>query len=289
MDEDLDPDVEGILDGKDVEDYENTAAARVKAEVYGQKFRSSGLVGDLAENVSDVAGVAEGEMARAIRKLLEKVKRSIEARACGDYETAKQSGTNPYQMRGLGNWISDSAQSVLPVDENYLTPSASINTTASTAAVTENAINNVLQSIYEQTGARNDFDGFCGVAMKRALSDLQLYDANVSAGTAYTAVRQINKSMEDVKLTKRIDIIEGDFGTVRLHTSLLLAYNGTAAEKAGRLYICDMSDLEMGFVRTPSFRELPDMGGGRRGIVEAIGALKVGNPKKHGAFKPTAA
>jgi len=92
-------------------------------------------------------------------------------------------------------------------------------------------------------------------------------------------------------MTKKIDVIIGDFGTIRLHLDNFLGYSGntrTAAVGNGRMYILKMSDLQLRFARTPGFKELPDGGGGPRGIVDAICGLLVGNPLCHGAFKPTA-
>jgi hypothetical protein len=195
-------------------------------------------------------------------------------------------------MRGLGSWIQNGAQTTLPVDANFRTPTASIDSTASTAAATEAAINDVLESIYKETGAVKDFDGILGTAMRKRISDLQLYDANASAGTAYIAARHINKEQTSNVIHKKIDIVVGDFGTIKLHTDLFLGYSGgsrTAATGDGRFYILDMKDLMMRFSRTPGVKELPDLGGGPRFLTDAVCGLLCGSPLKHGAFKPTAA
>jgi len=291
-DDELAVDTNGVLDGADATSFGNPAENRALVSVYAQKYWDKQMIGDLAENVSNVAGLSKGEKSKAIAKSIRKVKRSIEAKCLGDDETAAQSGATAYSMRGLGKWILATAQAVLPVDANFRTPSASIDTTASTAAATEAAINTVLESIWNQTGEVKDFDGFCGGAMRKRISDLQLYDANASAGTAYIAARNINKDQKDNVIAKRIDIIVGDFGSIKLHSTNFAGYSSntrTAAVGNGRFYILDMKDIMLRFARTPGVEQLPNMGGGPRFITDAVCGLLVGNPLKHGAFKPTTA
>jgi hypothetical protein len=292
MDAELDLDTSGVLDGEDVTSFGNAAENRALGSVYAQKLWDSRKVGDLAQNVSDVAGVSEKEKARAIVMSLRKVKRSLEAKIGSDDDTTAQSGATAYTLRGLGSWIQNGAQTTLPVPSAFRTPTASIDSTASTAAATEAAINTVLESIYGETGQVKDFDGVLGKAMKSRISDLQLYDANASAGTAYIAARHVNKDQTSNVIHKKIDIIVGDFGTIKLHVSNFLGYasgSRTAAVGDGRFYILDMKDLELRFARTPGVKELPDLGGGPRFVVDTIAGLVMGNPLKHGAFKPTAA
>ena len=291
-DDELSPDLAGVLDGDDVTNFGNPAENRAVVSVYAQKFRDAQMIGDLAQNVSNVAGLSKGEKAKAIAKSIRKVKRSIEAQCLSDNETAAQSGATAYSMRGLGQWILATAQAVLPVDANFRTPSASIDTTASTAAATEAAINTVLESMWNQTGAIKDFDGYCGGAMRKRISDLQLYDANASAGTAYIAARHVSKTQQDNVMAKRIDIIVGDFGSIKLHSTNFAGYSSntrTAAVGNGRFYILDMKDIMLRFSRTPGCKELPDLGGGPRFLCDAVCALTMGSPLKHGAFKPTTA
>ncbi len=292
MDADLDIDTSGVLDGSDVTSFQNAAENRALSSVYCQWFRNSGKTGKLAQDVSNVAGVSEKENARAIMKVMVQVKQSMEARFSGDDDTTAESGATPYTARGLGSWINDSAQAQLPVPSQYRTPSSSIDTTASNDATTEADINDILESIYNETGKVKDFDGIVGPAKKSRISDLQLVDTNLAAGTAYLAARQVNKDQKDVTLAKKIDIMVGDFGTIKFHVSNFLGWENNsrdALKGAGRMYILDMKDLELCFESTPGVQQFPDLGGGPRFAVDSVAALKMGNPLKHGAFKPTAA
>ena len=216
----------------------------------------------------------------------------MEAKCLSDDDTQAEGASGAYETRGLGSWINNSAQGVLPVDSNFRTPTASIDSTASTAAATESAINDVLKSIYDETGEDKTFQCFVGPAMRQRISDLQLYDPNVAAGTAQIAARTINKDQVSSTIHKKIDIVRGDFGTLQLHTVKFAGYSGntrTAATGDGRMYILDIKDINLNFGIMPAFKPLPDLGGGPRGYVQSFMGQMVGNPLKHGAFKPTAA
>jgi hypothetical protein len=280
----------GVLSNTDVssDDFVDNAANRVLLSARIQKFREVPSVDDLAQHVSEVAGIGKKkEMARAVSKSLEQMKRSMEAAFCSDQEGVEQSGATPYKTRGLGKWIQNGAQSDLPVNSAYRTPTASINTTA-TASLTENNIQDMLQSLYEQTGKAQTYSLVCGPALKRqftAFTRTQFASTNVAS-----AIRVLNQK-DSSKIVSSVDIFEGDFGTLELIPSLFLAKDATvnaAAVQNGRGYVLDMDMVELRYNRKPRFQELEDRGGGPRGIVDAICALCVKSPLALGKFAPTA-
>jgi hypothetical protein len=280
----------GVLSNTDVSssDFVDNAANRVLLSARIQKFREVPSVDDLAQHVSEVAGIGKKkEMARAVSKSLEQMKRSMEAAFCSDQEGVEQSGATPYKTRGLGKWIQNGAQSDLPVNSAYRTPTASINTTA-TASLTENNIQDMLQSLYEQTGKSQTYSLVCGPALKRqftAFTRTQFASTNVAS-----AIRVLNQK-DSSKIVSSVDIFEGDFGTLELIPSLFLAKDATvnaAAVQNGRGYVLDMDMVELRYNRKPRFQELEDRGGGPRGIVDAICALCVKSPLALGKFAPTA-
>ena len=280
----------GVLSNADVTsaDFIDNAANRVLLSARIQKFREVPSVDDLAQNVSEVAGVGKRrEMARAVTKSLEQIKRKMEAAFCSDQESVEQSGATPYKTRGLGKWIQNGAQTDLPVNASYRTPTTSVNTTA-TAALTENDIQNMLQSIYEQTGKGQTYSLVCGPTLKRqftAFTRTQFASTNVAS-----AIRVLNQKDES-KIVSTVDIFEGDFGTLELIPSLFLAKDAIvnpAAVQNGRGYVLDMDMIELRYNRKPRFQELEDQGGGPRGIVDAICALCVKSPLALGKFAPTA-
>lgn len=276
----------GVLSNADVSssDFIDNAANRAILSARVQKFREVPSVDDLAQNVSEVAGVGKKrEMARSVTKSLEQIKRGMEAAFCSDQESQEQSGSDPYLTRGLGKWIQNGAQTDLPVNSNYRTPTASIVTTA-TASLTESNVQDMLQSIYQQTGKVSTYSLICGPALKRAFTGFtrtQFASTNVAA-----AIRTLNQEAESKKLTSTVDIFEGDFGTLELIPSLFLAKDGSTAEQLSRGYVLDMDMIELRYNRKPRFQELEDRGGGSRGIVDAICALCVKSPLGLGKFDP---
>lgn len=276
----------GVLSNADITsaDYIDNAANRAILSARIQKFREVPSVDDLAQNVSQVAGIGKKrEMAKAVTKSLEQIKRSMEAAFCSDQESQEQAGANPYLTRGLGKWIQDGAQADLPVAAAYRTPTASINTTA-TASLTESDVQDVLQSIYEQTGKVSTYSLICGPALKRAFTGFtrtQFASTNVAA-----AIKTLNQDAESKKITSVVDIFEGDFGTLELIPSLFLAKDASSAEQLSRGYVLDMDMVELRYNRKPRFQELEDRGGGSRGIVDAICALCVKSPLGLGKFDP---
>ena len=212
----------------------------------------------------------------------------MEAAFCSDQEGVEQSGATPYKTRGLGKWIQHGAQADLPVNAAYRTPAGSINATA-TASLTENNIQDMLQSLYEQTGKSNTFSLICGPVLKRQFTSFtrtQFASTNVAS-----AIRVLNQKDEN-KIVSTVDIFEGDFGTLELIPSLFLAQDATGASasavKNGRGYVLDMDMVELRYNRKPRYQELEDRGGGSRGIVDAICALCVKSPLALGKFAPTA-
>jgi len=279
----------GIVDGVDVVsgDYVNEASGRAKLHGRIQKFRKAFMVSDIAQNVSDVAGIGKkGEMKRAISHAIVELKRNMEATFCSDQDSQADNGsTLPYLTRGMGKWITNTAQGDQPVPAAYLTPAASI-LTKTTATTIEDDINGVCQSIYQQTGQQHDFDCICGVNLKKQFSS---FAAWVPASVTTVPVRRYNQDSASGTILNSIDVWQGDFGSVNLILSLWLAADSAAGNiPNGRAYLMNWDLVELRYNRQPAYTELPNLGGGPRGYVDAICGLAVYNPLGLGKIAPTA-
>ena len=264
-------------DGEDITsaDFENYDD-RVKCAVFLQYARRVPKVSRLANMVSDVAGVGyKKEMANSIAKALVAHKRDIEATFCSSQETAQETADNPYQTRGLGKWIQSDAQAVQPVPADFRTPSGSIKTSTSATAQEED-LRDILQSIYEQTGESDKtFYGLCGTQMKKVISNFTLFTPRTNNLVVS------NRDTDEGRLSASVDIIESDFGTIALNLSSWLEQDARGgdgsydADKGQRsLFILNMPQLEACFAEETSVRELPDLGGGARSIIESVFSLK---------------
>jgi hypothetical protein len=277
------PNTAGVVDGKDVENYEDAARNRQLLKVYCQTVRRTAKVSRLSENVSRIAGASKGELARAVDKKLEEIGRDIEATLCSDNDTQADDGSVPYKTRGLGSWISASAQSTFPVPAAFRTQSAAIDTTAM-ASLTEDILRTVAKTVYEQRGKKQNLTLLCGTDLKNTISGFTAYRGGST--NTYAAIRTYNRSIEDNKLTNMVSIYEGDFNTIEMIPSLLLA-QGTANAPTRRGYLLDVEQLELCWASKPSVEKLPDLGGGPRRLIEGTFMLKVLNPLCLGKFAAT--
>jgi hypothetical protein len=177
-----------------------------------------------------------------------------------------------------------------------------------TSTITEDEVNGVLQSIYEQTGKINTKTLLCGPNFKKRFKDFTAVTVGSSSGGA-TVARSYNAPLADKKVISTVDVYEGDFGTLQLVPTLWNAFNfpvssegeaagnkavswsGSGATGAGANpnlsygYVLDMDLLELRFHQLPQVQPLPNQGAGERFAVDAIAGLCVKNPLGLGAFK----
>lgn len=267
----------GTVDGTDVSSYDNPAVNRAVLSMYGQSFRRNLRISPLALEISNVAGLAKDELAAGIARRLVEVKRDMEATFLSANACQLDNGTVPYLTRGLGKWISGSAgkDTVLPVPDAYCTPAASINTTATTAGLTDANVQDVLTGIYGQTGTIQGYEMFCGTTLKRAFTNLLVNAVTVANNP--TGIRTFTQNVEDKTFISAIDVFQGDFGQVTLHPDTFMP-----DQKDGYILPMDMVEIRYGMM--PTITELPDAGGGPARLVSAFAALICKNPLALGKF-----
>jgi hypothetical protein len=239
----------------------------------------------MAQEVSDVAAIgSKQEMAKAIVKSIEMIKRDMECAFCSDHESQAQAGASPYLCRGLGKWIQNGAQTDLPVSASYRTPTASIDTTA-TASVTEAIVNAVVQSVWDQTGEDKTYQLLCGRVLRSRFSTFMQYQTastNVMAST-----RMFTENAAQRKITSTIDVLEGDFGTIELLPTPWNAADAAVAVQRARGYLLDMELVSILYHTPPQRKPLPDLGGGPREMIYSIATNIVKNPLGLAKFAAT--
>jgi hypothetical protein len=280
------PSTDGVVDSSDVSEFSDAAANRVLLSARAQKLRRAVRVGDF-QQLSDVAAIGKNrEFARATAKTLVEIKRDCEAVISSDNDSVEGSGSVAYKTRGLGSWISNSAQTDLPVPASQRTPSASITNTA-TGSLTESNLQDVLQSIYEETGSQDRLIMVAGPSLKKAITNFTRFTVNATSDVFN--LRQTSQAATSNRLVSNISFYEGDFSTVEIVTSLFLAANAsTDAEKYARGYIMSPDHVALRYARRPRFRELEDGGGGPKGLVDCIVSLACFSPKAMAKFNATA-
>lgn len=295
-DKNLEPEHSAIKDGTDTTEFENTMGNYSVLKNQMQWFRPKGWqIGKKAMVGTNLAGV-KNLKARAMAKKMIQLKRMLEASLGSDLEQVTETGAVAGVSRGAGVFLQTAAQAVNPIDANYRPPTGSVDTTAS-ASVTETIVQNLLQSSYEQTGQKKTFSLICGPNHRkiyRTFTEKQTSSTNVMS-----AIRTFTQDATSKKLVNTVNIYEGDFGTLELIESLWLAFytaadtSKTAANDAtqlaiskARAYGLDMENWEWVGQQAPMSETYPDLGGGPRGAVDAIGALKVWNPRGEIMFAP---
>jgi hypothetical protein len=273
-------------DGVDVETFSNASENRAVVSTRAMKIRDSAMVSDLADAVSEVAGLSDGEKAQSIRKKLKRLARARESFLCSDLDSQAGDAGVPYRGRGLGAWIQVAAQADLPVNANYRPPAASIDATPM-ATFFEGTLQAVQESIYTVTGEVSDMDLVCGSTLRRTISGLT---TRVSAATnTFSQIRTYNTDFKGM-LGTVVTQFDGDFGKINIHPSLFMAhpnFGGSAAAQLRRGYLLKMTNLSMHHKRMPRVKELEDRGGGPRFLVDEIVGWKVLNPKSLGKFNAT--
>ena len=272
---------DGTVDGTEVAyaDAADFAATRYRIGNYIQQFRRVPGVSRLEETVATIAGVnnpdpqgvaGATEFARAKAKATVMIKRDIESTFLSANGAVAGTGSVAYKTRGLGAWLSATADSVALGQGNVLLNSAQIYS-GNMSAFTEDSLRAVLQQRWSVTGKGGDLLAIVGSDVKNAVSDFSRY---LPSRASNTPVRFYNQDVNSKMVSNVVDIYSGDYGNLELHLSAFLPNTRTG-------YIIDPEFVEVRTHTAPFFTELPDLGAGRRGIVEAIVALVPTNPQAH--------
>lgn len=282
------PNVKGAVDEKDVTEFENMVG-RVPLNGRIQITQRAIKVSRVANNVADVAGVGrKKEFAKSVSKAIIMTKRDIEATILSGNDSQEDNGVAPYQTRGLFAWISANAQADLPVPAKCLTPAGSIYT-GNFSGITEQTLrDNLLGSIWDQTGMMGNFQFVVGRLLKSLITSWTVYVQNVESETTVRSFKNDDLSV----IRASVDRIEGDTGTMELRLSPWLRYDQDLTTAAGLAknqqsgLVLDPDMLQLAYNERPNFRAFEDQGGGPRGLVEAIWMLRCLNPKGMGKVDP---
>jgi hypothetical protein len=273
------PVTSGIAEGADVTTFTDKFAGRARLGNYVQKFRRDFQVSDLQEAVDSVgpAKIAQAE-AKSIREL----KRDIEATLASANDRAVEDGAGTaYALRGLGDWLDSAGPADVPA--GFRTPAASIYTTTEAAAAEfgEEALNDIITSIFEQTGSTNDLMLIADTGLRRVIADFAR-----TSGNSDNSVRNVNYDGGSGQITLRVDMYESDHGMVSIvngNPSCMPNFGGSTANSSGYLINPEYAGIHE-LIALGSTR-LPNLGGGERGYVDCALTLGVYHPQAHGLIQ----
>jgi hypothetical protein len=257
----------GISEGADVSGFDDKFAGRARLGNYVQIFRRDYLVSNLQQAVTSVG---PANVAQAEAKCMRELKRDAEASICSNNDRTVEDGAGtPYALRGLGDWLDSAGPSDVPAA--FRTPSASI--VGST--LTETSFNDILGSIYGQTGELGNLTLVANIALRKVIANFTRNDGGASNENIY----QVNQDATTKKITLSVSLFDSDFGLVRIVNGNP-ACMPTATTNVGYLldpkYIGFSTLIPMGSTR------LENQGGGERGYVDMAGTLVCRTPQAHG-------
>ena len=252
------------------------------------------LIGHRADGSQNLAGYKR-KVAQALAKGVREHKRDLEILVSSEQEAQVGNGTDvtPDKSRMIGKYISATAQSVYPVPDAHLVPSASIYSgtlSALTERGTSGSVQSVFGSMYGVVQNRITRTLVVGKDLKAKFSDFNLTPA-LPSNTA--VARRIEG--DPAKIDVNVEVYSNDTGMAELLVTPFLNWTfnsdktvtdpGAASANYG--YALDLSNWNLFFKKRPQARPLPDLGAGERFVVESELGLKCLNPRGEGAFKIT--
>jgi len=305
------PKMGGVVDGTDV-DLSTDAENYVKDEVGGvtkqyrhelsmhpQKFRRVVRVSEMTLDLTNIAGVND-ELANNVTKGITMLKRDIEVTLCSNQGAQADNGTVPFLTRGLDKWLavkgatdanivsdpeiygSTAQDTTLAVASDFQLPLNQVINGTVDADLTEQKVQDLLTACYENMGVSREWDGLVGTRCKRGFTNLVFTTPSSGSEETRVAVRTFNRNAEDTTYKATVQIFEGDFGRIRLHSSVWLKnkYIG---------YLLDFDKIEVRYGgQVAQVKELPDFGGGPSRRIEATLGLVCHNPLAFGRLDFTA-
>lgn len=247
VDRNPEPSVElGILDGKDVDPTNPSSNADFKQYTIGFRtevennihlFRRAVHVSNLTQDILNIAGV-QNELSRQLAKATIDLKRSMEITFTSDIMPAIDDGVTPYRTRCLTAWLKKDkavattnadkygtqSQSIREIDSNFVTPDSSIvGTGTDVSNLNENTVQDLMTSVYEQTGQFKNHEAVVGTKLKRQFTEL-VYTTRAPAaagGATPSGIRATRDASSDT-ISASVDYFEGDFGKLALIPSQFL-------------------------------------------------------------------
>lgn len=270
----------GIAEGADVTAFTDKFSGRARLGNYVQKFRRDFMVSDLQDAVDSVgpAKIAQAE-AKAIREL----KRDIEATISGTQDRQVENGSGQaYQLRGLGKWIESSADTggagaSSDIPNDYKTPATSIE--ADAANFDEGELNDLITSIYRETGTTESLTLVADTALRRIISDFARLDP-IAQSAANNSIRSVNYDGGSSTIKLSVEMYQSDHGMISIVNMNPDCSPDTTNKNTGYLinpeYFGIAELIPMGSTR------LPNLGGGERGYVDCALTTLVKHPGAHG-------
>lgn len=268
-----------IPEGKDVDAFANQASAYAVVANRVQWLRRPWMVGKLAQEVQNQAGVKD-KRAYQVKKALDHLMYDIEATICSDNDVLVGSGAVADKARAIGTWISASITTAgYTVSSSFLPNSDQVFSSA-LSGLTDDALNTLLRATWLRGGAPQDsaYKLVCGATLRATISGLNNVDRSTNF---YAPVRTYSVDASKKVIYATVDTFQGDFGSIELfptHWNAHANVGGSEAAALRRGYGLNPEKWDIVWKQMPKNTDLPDLGGGPRGAVDAIIGLRCHDP-----------
>lgn len=277
------------INGTPVSGFLSAGDSRGVLKALVQYFTKAAAITTLHEEVSDIAGIAD-EFARELDKCTTELTFDIEAAFLEDADHQADDTTKGYKTRGVGSWISSSAQTLYPVPEDFRPPAASVITTA-TASITENSILDVLQSMAGTARMARPVTAFMGPSAKRMINGFALFTpASALVGGTPTGRTGVVSNLTGTATQDRVvERYLTDFGTVDFNISYrIVAFDTNTVSTGYGTYFLHRDMWQLRWNMKPQWHRKEYEGGAYEAFTEAICMLVCKSPRSEGKWLPTA-
>lgn len=268
-----------VEEGKDIGetrggtfDAQFTSLSRLNNRL--QHFRGGFNVSKKQEIFDSVTPVRVQE---AEEKAASQLLRDIEAAIASDNVAKAGADGTAGKFRGLGEWINNSPDTVndeaTAVPNAFKTPTESILSDAN-LELTESRFNDMLTSIFEETGEQGDHVLVAGTSVRNAIIDgftrvQTVANANAAGDTLIASGNSTTFNQGDgSEVTYNVEIFQGPYGIVKI-----ISANPKCLPDQKRAYLLDPSLLGYAEGLSMGSTMLEDQGGGPRGYIDHMGTL----------------
>jgi hypothetical protein len=272
-----------VPEGSDVSTFDNTNASYAILSNRIQWVRTAAQVGKLASISQNQAGV-KNKKARAIKKKLTQLARTMETIICGDGDAQVGNAVVGNKMKQMGSFLNTTQSGATAVPAAYTIP-ATQHLTSTLSTFAESTLQGVITAQFSATGQNRTRMLICGTALKQKFVD---FTRTASGTNAYSNIRTWQQDATSKKIVSVVDVYMGEFGTIELLPSLWNNYSYTTnIGDVNRGYIIDQDRWALDFKQQAQVMELPDQGGGARFAADAVFTLVCYNPLDQAALKLT--
>lgn len=272
----------GTPEGRDVGRGGNKTLKRQRFGTNLHRVMDEFGVSDVQQKISRAGGTAaiSDEFAESKAKTIREVKRDLEAVNCSDQEMQAGTDEADMQTRGIGKWLSVTAQATHAVPSDFRPATAQV--LSGVTAPTEDQVNTVLIAVKRAYGGKRTFQGIGGDQVVKTFDNMTRVQPT-STNSRYNVWEDATKH----EITLMVRVFESSHARLELIPTQFNKVDATGADDQYTLYILNMALWEMQFLDALHAQELEDQGGGPRGFVKAIWGLLCKHPKGNGMIYNT--